>query len=346
MRFLELDIEAWKSFAIGEFFTVTRGKRIVRGRDYFSTSSDEYCYSVITSKTQNNGVDGYYHSYNCPGNTIVCGGEANGMFTTYQPDKCWVMDRARIFTPKKNTVINKFTGLFLATIFNQNQYKYSYGRTPNPKGIEKTVIKLPVNHHGSPDWLCMEQYIKSLKHKPVSTKIIASRVPLLAANQWGEYKLGELFKFCKGKRLTKEDMLEGEVNFIGAVSENNGVRQLITASENSLFQPNCITVNYNGSVGEAFYQNKPFWASDDVNVLYAKNWELNPHIAMFLITIIKANRYKFNYGRKWTLDKMKESFIKLPKSSNGLPYWLYMENYIKSLPYSDNIPLKEVHHGK
>ncbi|MDR2569737.1 MAG: N-6 DNA methylase [Oscillospiraceae bacterium] len=152
---------------------------------------------------------------------------------------------------------------------------------------------------------------------------------------WDEYKLGMLFKFRKGKRLTKTDMVEGTVNFIGAISENNGVRQFIDVEPRYL--PNCITVNYNGSVGEAFYQFEPFWASDDVNVLYADGWELNKYIAMFIITTIKANRYKFSYGRKWTLEKMKESIIKLPKASNGSPDWSYMENYIKALPYSDRI---------
>jgi len=151
----------------------------------------------------------------------------------------------------------------------------------------------------------------------------------------GEYTLGGLFSFQKGKRLTKADMVAGTVNFIGAISENNGVRQSIDVEP--IYPPNCITVNYNGSVGEAFYQFEPFWASDDVNVLYSKGWELNKYTAMFIVTTIKANRYKFSYGRKWTLEKMKESIIKLPKSADGSPDWAYMENYIKSLPYSDRI---------
>lgn len=159
-----LDVNKWGKFVIGDFFTVRRGKRIVRGRDYFTQKTDEYCYRVITSTKQNNGVDGYFHSFNCPANSIVCGGEAAGFFTTYQAEKCWVMDRARIFTPKKEILLNKYIALFLATIFSCNQYKYSYGRTPNPSGIEETTIKLPVTNNGSPDWAYMEHYIKSLPY--------------------------------------------------------------------------------------------------------------------------------------------------------------------------------------
>ncbi len=67
---------------------------------------------------------------------------------------------------------------------------------------------------------------------------------------WNNYSLDYLFDFVKGKRLTKADMLPGNVNFLGAISENNGVREKIATSQ--YCKPNCITVNYNGSVGEAF----------------------------------------------------------------------------------------------
>ena len=140
----------------------------------------------------------------------------------------------------------------------------------------------------------------------------------------------------KGKRLTKADMVRGDINFLGAISENNGVREKIETED--YWEPNCITVNYNGSVGEAFYQSEPFWASDDVNVLYARDfWKMNPYIAMFLVTVIKANKYRFGYGRKWTLEKMKETLIKLPNDMNGAPDFAWMETYIRSLPYSDRI---------
>ena len=158
----------------------------------------------------------------------------------------------------------------------------------------------------------------------------------LDISEWEEYDLDTLFKVEKGKRLTKADMIDGEDNYLGAISNNNGVRQKISASK--LWEGNCITVNYNGSVGEAFYQAKPFWASDDINILYAKDfWKMNRYIAMFLITVIKANKYRFGYGRKWTMEKMKETVIKLPCQDNGTPDFLYMEKYIKSLPYSDRI---------
>lgn len=45
---------------------------------------------------------------------------------------------------------------------------------------------------------------------------------------------------------------------------------------------------------------------------------MNKYIAMFLITVIKANKYRFGYGRKWTIEKMKETVIKLPASRTAV----------------------------
>lgn len=147
-------------------------------------------------------------------------------------------------------------------------------------------------------------------------------------DSWKPYKMDDIFIFTKGKRLTKNDMVPGKLNYLGAISENNAVRELIEASPQHL--GNCITVNYNGSVGEAFYQSEPFWATDDINVLNLKNYALNENIGLFLCTVIKKNKFKFSYGRKWTLEQMKNTIIYLP-STNGKPDYKFMDKYINNL---------------
>ena len=251
--------------------------------------------------------------------TVALGGSVLSSFVQLKP--FYTAFHIMALEPKRQMTLHE--KLYYCMCITANAYRYSYGRQAN-----KTLKEIEL-----PD--SVPQWVQSTKINPITTKRTQILVPKIDTNKWGEYTLGELFRFYKGKRLTKEDMTEGTVNFIGAISENNGVRQFIDVEP--MFEPNCITVNYNGSVGEAFYQFEPFWASDDVNVLYADGWELNKHIAMFIITVIKANRYKFSYGRKWTLEKMKESAIKLPKSQDGSPDFVYMENYIRTLSYSDRI---------
>lgn len=46
---------------------------------------------------------------------------------------------------------------------------------------------------------------------------------------------------------------------------------------------------------------------------------------------------KHPLGRAYTLANIKRTQIRLPTSKDGFPYWEFMENYIKSLPYSANI---------
>lgn len=158
-----MNINKWKKFKISDYFDVKRGSRIVKNRDYLEIKNNEYKYNVITSTTVNNSVDGYFNKYNCLGNVITCGGEATGMFSTYQKDKCWVMDRSRILEPKF-LKFNKHIGLFLITIFNLYQVKYSYGKSANPNDILNTIIKLPIDKDGIPDWKYMENYIKQLPY--------------------------------------------------------------------------------------------------------------------------------------------------------------------------------------
>ncbi|MBT7469322.1 MAG: S-CspCI protein, partial [Candidatus Cloacimonetes bacterium] len=151
---------------------------------------------------------------------------------------------------------------------------------------------------------------------------------------WATFKLDVLFDLKKGKRLTKANMIDGEIPFIGAIDNNNGYRQFI--GQKPIHTGNTITVNYNGSVAEAFYQPAPFWASDDVNVLYPK-FEMNQYHALFIIAIIKLEKYRFNYGRKWHLERMNNSEIKLPVNNEKEPDFEFMENYIKTLNYSKQI---------
>lgn len=86
---------------------------------------------------------------------------------------------------------------------------------------------------------------------------------------WKKYRLGDLFEIKKGKRLTAEDQTEGNTPYIGAIDSNNGIANHI--GQDPIHLGNTISLSYNGSVGEAFYQLVPFWATDDVNVLYFRD---------------------------------------------------------------------------
>ncbi len=56
--------------------------------------------------------------------------------------------------------------------------------------------------------------------------------PFFASGEINDaWVLKELFDFQKGKRLIKADMIPGNINFLGAISENNEIREKIETAQ-------------------------------------------------------------------------------------------------------------------
>ena len=115
---------------------------------------------------------------------------------------------------------------------------------------------------------------------------------VLNIENWKIFEYKDIFEIKKGYYNKKPPhTLEGDIPFIGATQFNNGVTEYYNIEdiknyeksgtqkydnlENKLFDGNCIVVINNGSVGYAFYQNKKFTCSHDVNPLYLKHHTLN-----------------------------------------------------------------------
>jgi len=145
---------------------------------------------------------------------------------------------------------------------------------------------------------------------------------------WKWFRYDEIFDIKKGKRLTSFDQEAGDIPYIGAIDSNNGVSAYI-ANDKHLHAGNTISVSYNGSIGQAYYQDQSFWATDDVNVFYPK-YKFNKYIAFFILPLIEKEKYRFCYGRKWTSESMRSSKIPLPIMKDGTPDWQYMEDYVKN----------------
>jgi hypothetical protein len=98
---------------------------------------------------------------------------------------------------------------------------------------------------------------------------LATPIVLPPLSQWTLFRLGDLGRFAKGERFRSEDMDEGAIAYVGASEFENGITQRCDKSPNhTLHPPGCITISYNGSIGNAFLQTEQFYAGDDCNVLY------------------------------------------------------------------------------
>lgn len=279
---------------------------------------------VVKSQGTGNGVIGFFDispNYSDVISVARTGSVGASFFHDYP---CYITDDCMVVIPKQKLSHKQM--LIYATYIERNSGKYNYSRKITPARLKGTEIPQPDSVRKLSESL-------SIPNEPSKESVLHEQISL-GSRAWKGFQVDELFNLKKGKRLTKANMTRGQVPFIGAISSNNGQRERI--GQKPIHKGGTITVNYNGSVGEAFYQGSPFWASDDVNVLYPR-FGMNRYIALFLATVIKANIYRFNYGRKWHLNRMKASTLKLPVNSQGNPDWAFMERYIKSLPHSVNI---------
>ena len=218
--------------------------------------------------------------------------------------------------------------LFYCKCIHSNAFKFSaFGREANR--FLKTLLIPSIDE--LPDWV---NNFDILKYDNAHRLFSKDPTPTFDTKKWIWFVYEDLFEIKKGKRLTKSNMVKGTTPFIGSINSNNGVSNYI--NKTPIFKENTITINYDGSVAEAYYQSKPYWALDSVNVLYPK-FKLNPYIGMFLVTLFKKEKYRFDYGRKWHKERIEKSKIKLPVDNDGNPDWQFMESYIKSLPYSSSL---------
>jgi hypothetical protein len=64
---------------------------------------------------------------------------------------------------------------------------------------------------------------------------------------------------------------------------------------------------------------------------------LSNYLYVFIKPVIEAIRPKYGFAREMSDDRLNKEIIKLPVIKKDKPDWNFMENYIKSLPYSVNL---------
>ena len=325
----QIDTKQWKEFIIKDLFTVKRPS--ARSQANYNDGDIPF----VASGNFNNGVLKYLEPKKGEildaGNCITVSPIEGSSF--YQEDDFLGRGGAGssiilLYNPN----LNLYNGYFIATVIRTVCKKYAYSDMANKDTIGAEKIKLPVDETGNPDFSYMESYMKNLE-LAVSSSLTdlqsAKKSDIsgtLDISSWKLFQISELFNVQKGKRLTKADMKDGKIRFIGASAINNGITAYISNDEH-LHSQNTITLSYNGSIGEAFYQDEMFWASDDVNVLYPK-FEMNREMAFFIIPLLKTAGKRYAFIDKWKKEDMEKSKIPLPVDKDGNPDYKYMENYI------------------
>ncbi|MBO5950411.1 MAG: restriction endonuclease subunit S [Fibrobacteraceae bacterium] len=348
---MNLNIENWTSFRLGDIFDIKKGKRL--------TSEDQTIGNTpyIGAIDSNNGIANYIgQSPTHNGNTITLSYNGSVGEAFYQPNAFWATDDVNVLYFKKENGVefNEHIALFICAVLKKEKYRYCYGRKWVLESMNETRIKLPTKNN-VPDWEWMETYIKSLHHKPITTKISNKNNVTLKSNEWKEFYLHKLFNAGMGNGidavLTTND--NPKYNYVSRKSDSDF--DFVDEIEGETpFPAGSMTLALGGSLGSCFIHSKPFYTAQNVAVLQEKT-PLSNHTKLFIATLIR-NECKIKYqafGRELNAHFRKDFTIKLPikRDANGIIYdethefsddgyipdWEWMDSYMKSLPYSDRI---------
>jgi len=177
-------------------------------------------------------------------------------------------------------------------------------------------------------------YFNELQTK-VSKETYGNKHTELDFTKWLHIRLKDLFNVHGSHTTDKKDLdVENtrglrQYPYVTTQATNNGIRRFYDSYTD---EGNILTID-SATIGYCSYQPLNFSASDHVEKLLPKGFELNVFKAMFLVTVINMEKYRYSYGRKFNQTRIKETIIKLP-FKNGSVDWKFIETYIKGLNYS------------
>ena len=239
----------------------------------------------------------------------------------------------------RNINLNKYNGMFIcSSIEKTSKLKASYGYLFNSNRLKMAVILLPIDLKGKPNWKFMEDYIKQemkVQSRKVASyyenKLMKLGFELLDLEiEWKEFFFTDIFKEIKrGKRLTKNNQIDGNTPYVSSTGINNGVDNFIGNDEKVRKYANNLSLANSGSVGSCFYHKYEYIASDHITALTSEY--ADEYVYKFMSTIISRLEEKYSFNREINDKRISREKLFLPIDKNGKPHWEYMSNFIKKL---------------
>ncbi|HEP1290476.1 TPA: restriction endonuclease subunit S [Streptococcus pyogenes] len=151
-----------------------------------------------------------------------------------------------------------------------------------------------------------------------------------SGGEWREKKVEDFFEVLNGKRLTKGEIVSGNIPYISSSSVNNGIQEYISNKDDLAMYENCLSIAYNGKESAVFYHPYLAFFSDNVRIVRYKDKRAEKYQYLFTANLFKKIREHFNYGNPMSSNKLRMEKIILPFLDGELAF-SYMEDYIKVL---------------
>lgn len=243
---MNLNTHGWQSFYLKDLYDIQMGN----GFDKNKLDEENPEVNLVSRVSYNNGVDvkvGYVDEvepFEAGLVTVALGGSYLGSCFV-QEEPFYTGQNVAVMKSKYDRM-TKSINIFVSGLvrFEAETKYYAFGRELNTHIRKDFDVKLPVKHNTDgtffidknkkyseegyvPDWQFMEDYIKSLHHKPLTTTNKSTDVLSLDIEKWKEFKVWNFFDIHPTKSLkdvTSSDCIEGGVTpLVVNQSYNNGV---------------------------------------------------------------------------------------------------------------------------
>lgn len=158
----------------------------------------------------------------------------------------------------------------------------------------------------------------------------------LSDKQFKEYPISEIFKIRSVKgRITRQQLVSGDYKYITTSNKNFG----FSGYHNEYAEEGKVFTVDSATDGKSFYQTHKFIGSDHVEILEPLDKykdKVNIYNALYIQTLLNYYLDKYEYSRKRAQKRIKKEYLYLPIKNQEID-WNFMEQYIKSLPYSEYI---------
>ena len=151
----------------------------------------------------------------------------------------------------------------------------------------------------------------------------------LGTVKWGEFKYKEVFnRIEQGRRLKKDDQIDGTIPFVMSGTTNAGVVNYISNPAAS-FPKNAITIDI---FGNTFYRNYAFGAGDDTGVYWNDATAYSSNAMLFFaVAMQKSMMGRFSYGKKLRSSQSEDFTMHLPVTDDGAIDFDFIESFIAEL---------------
>ncbi len=337
-------------------FTVEISKGIDKNKIKFIQNGT---YDFIGRTSVNYGIQGFVDKMGYEPNdentfSIAQIGETVALF---RKKKWYSSQNMFVLTPINQFIIDNH--LFFESVFRKSLKKYSDAYVyPTLNELKNIILKLPLNENGI-DYRFMNSFVAELEALHVA-ELEALHVAELEAYltitglkdyqltkeeemaledfkslSWKSFNLEDLFgKSSRGKRLKSDDRIPGDLPFVTAGEEDEGVSDFI-GNNVVVFNKNTITIDMFGS---AKYRNYKYGGDDHIAVVHTE--KLNKYAAIFVTSAIHKSSHngQFSYDKNFYAKDADYLNIMLPVTSDK-PDYNYMKIIISAI---HKIIIKEV----